>query len=198
MRWDQVGGTRVGHGTVALRCLGCVPTITISISGVKDAQRSRKQSIGVEAAPGLRALRVSAGDRVLTSGRGRWRSAEAEASWSAVVPTWLLNSTRPGILYELCWYSTLACPYAHTFRFRIPHLNPRRPHLACPEAVAALHWLFLRRPQHELPGPRWRAGAAWCGRKRPHFRRAMLFGESAIADGRAAGGAAGGGVKPLF
>ena len=43
--WDQVGGARVGHGTVALRCLGCVPTITSSITGVKDAQRSRRQSI---------------------------------------------------------------------------------------------------------------------------------------------------------
>ena len=38
MPWDQVGGARVGHGTVALRCLGCLPTITSSISGVKDAQ----------------------------------------------------------------------------------------------------------------------------------------------------------------
>ena len=37
--------TRVGRGTVALRCLGCLPTITSSISGVKDAQRSRRQSI---------------------------------------------------------------------------------------------------------------------------------------------------------
>ena len=43
--WDQVGGARVGRGTVALRCLGCLPTITSSISGVKDAQRSRRQSI---------------------------------------------------------------------------------------------------------------------------------------------------------
>ena len=43
--WDQVGGARVGRGTVALRYLGCLPTITSSISGVKDAQRSRRQSI---------------------------------------------------------------------------------------------------------------------------------------------------------
>ena len=43
--WDQVGGARVGRGTVALRCLGCLPTITSNISGVKDAQRSRRQSI---------------------------------------------------------------------------------------------------------------------------------------------------------
>ena len=43
--WDQVGGARVDRGTVALRCLGCLPTITSNISGVKDAQRSRRQSI---------------------------------------------------------------------------------------------------------------------------------------------------------
>ena len=43
--WDQVGGARVDRGTVALRCLGCLPTISSSISGVKDAQRSRRQSI---------------------------------------------------------------------------------------------------------------------------------------------------------
>ena len=43
--WDQVGGARVGRGTVALRYLGCLPTISSSISGVKDAQRSRRQSI---------------------------------------------------------------------------------------------------------------------------------------------------------
>ena len=43
--WDQVGGARVGRGTVALRCLGCLPTITSNISGMKDAQRSRRQSI---------------------------------------------------------------------------------------------------------------------------------------------------------
>ena len=30
---------------MALRCLGCLPTITSNISGVKDAQRSRRQSI---------------------------------------------------------------------------------------------------------------------------------------------------------
>ena len=43
--WDQVGGARVGRVTVALRCLGCLPTITSSISGIKRAQRSRRQSI---------------------------------------------------------------------------------------------------------------------------------------------------------
>ncbi len=36
------------------------------------------------------------------------------------------------------------------------------------------------------------------GRKRPHLRRAMLFGESAIADGRAAGVAGGGGKAPFL
>ena len=41
----RTGGARVGRGTVALRYLGCLPTITSSISGVKDAQRSRRQSI---------------------------------------------------------------------------------------------------------------------------------------------------------
>ena len=45
--WDQVGGARVGRGTVALRCLGCLPTITSSISGVRDAQRSRRHLGGL-------------------------------------------------------------------------------------------------------------------------------------------------------
>ena len=44
--WDQVGGARVGRGAVALRCLGCVPTITSSIRGVKDAQRSQDSPSG--------------------------------------------------------------------------------------------------------------------------------------------------------
>ena len=41
--WDQAGGARVGRGTVALRYLGCLPTITSSISEVKDAQSQRQK-----------------------------------------------------------------------------------------------------------------------------------------------------------
>ena len=126
--WDQVGGARVGRGTVALRYLGCLPTISSSISG--------KTLKGLEDSPSGRSIHHFAIQQSIQD--------------LAVYHTYTAPSPRHGSpvrIYSV--YSTYSL-YSHTAIHAIHHtalysLPQDPPHTAPPRLV--------RLPPQHTPSP---------------------------------------------